>query len=346
MRVHALFFCLPVLAQMAPADPAATIIAEAKATLEKRIAAYRAHVAAGQPRASFTWDLSQELASINRQLAKPQPEAVKEALLVAELAYRVVGRQKVEAENYDTLRKTIPATSTAWAVLPSLLTELLENSADAKGAAAYLAQARTRNPVPEVRAYLLELQFEEALEAKDEPTWKQALAALETQHPDAKELASVRRSLEEYRKTAIGNPAPAFSLPDLGNPQHIYTVDSFKGKYVLIDFWATWCSYCRLELPFLHQAWDRFQDKNLEILSLSFDQKPGDIAPFRRKPESPMPWKHAFVEGAKKSPVAQAYGVIGIPKAVLVGPDGKIVATDGDLKGKQLERTLEKFLGK
>jgi len=346
MRFHALLFSFPILAQTAPVDPAAAIISEAQTTLEKRIGAYRAHVAAGQPRATFKWDFSQELASIGRQLAKPQPDPVKEALLVAELGYRVVGRQKVEAEGFDALRRTIPATSPAWAILPSLLTELLENGTDTKAAAAYLAQVRTRNPIPAVRAYLLELQFEEALEAKDEPAWKQALATLEAQHPDSKELASVRRSLDEYRKTAIGTPAPAFSLPDLGNPQHVYTLDSFKGKYVLIDFWATWCSYCRLELPFMHQAWDRFQDKNFEILSLSFDQKPGDITPFRRKPESPMPWKHAFVEGAKKSPVAQAYGVIGIPKAVLVGPDGKIVATDGDLKGKQLEKTLEKLLGK
>jgi len=346
MRVLPLLFCLPVLAQGVSADPAQAIIQAAKTTLEERTQAYRAHVAAGKPRSEFKWGFAQELSRINEQLSKPQPEAVKHALLVAELGYRVVGRQKLEPVAFESIRTSVPAISPAWAIDPSLLTELGENLADQKAALAYLAQARAHSPVPEVRSTLLEQQFEEALEAKDEATWKGALSTLETQHAGSKDLDAARQSLEQYRKTAVGAVAPAFQVPSLENPPIEFTLETFKGKWVLIDFWATWCSYCRLELPFMHQAWERFKDKPFEILSLSFDQKATDVAPFRRNPATPMPWKHAFIQGAKKSPVAQAYGVLGIPKAILVDPTGKIVATDGELKGKQLEKTLEKFLGK
>ena len=58
-----------------------------------------------------------------------------------------------------------------------------------------------------------------------------------------------------------------------------------------------------------------------------------------------MPWKHAFIEGGFQSPVAEAYGVKGIPKPLLIGPDGSIVASGKDLQGENLERTLAKFLG-
>ena len=58
-----------------------------------------------------------------------------------------------------------------------------------------------------------------------------------------------------------------------------------------------------------------------------------------------MTWKHAFLSGGGKHAVSRAYGVVGIPKAVLVGPDGKIVATDADVKGDKLVETLEKLLG-
>jgi hypothetical protein len=59
-----------------------------------------------------------------------------------------------------------------------------------------------------------------------------------------------------------------------------------------------------------------------------------------------MPWKHAFIEGGFGSPVAEAYGVKGIPKPLLIGPDGKIVASGSQLRGENLEKTLERFLGK
>ncbi len=97
------------------------------------------------------------------------------------------------------------------------------------------------------------------------------------------------------------------------------------------------------ELPAVHKAFERFKGQGLEILSFSLDKKPGDVAPFRAK-RLPMPWKHTWLEGAKANPVAEAYGAAGIPKYVLVGPDGTILAADATLRGADLEATLAKFL--
>jgi thiol-disulfide isomerase/thioredoxin len=123
-----------------------------------------------------------------------------------------------------------------------------------------------------------------------------------------------------------------------------YSLDAFKGRTVLLEFWATWCPYCVAELPAVHQAWDRFKGRNFEILSFSLDRKAEDVAPFR-KAKLPMPWKHAFLPGAKLHPIAEAYGAAGIPKYVLIGPDGVILAAGQSLRGKNLEGTLAKYLG-
>lgn len=349
MRIQALFLSLPLLAQapQSPALPSAsTLIQNTRSTLEARIQAYRAHVAAGKPRSQFHWNFAKELAAIETALPKAVAPEIRHALLVSRLGYRVVGHQKVSPSDFEAVRVAVPATSPAWSLQPSLLTDLAENLADTKAASAYLAEARANSPVADVRAYLLEQQFEEALEAKDEPVWKSALATLEKDHAGSKDLASAQRSFAEWKKTAVGVAAPAFSVVSLENPQTTFTLDTFTGSYVLIDFWATWCPYCVMELPGIHKAWAKFKDRKFQILSLSFDQKPEDIAPFRKKPATPMPWHHAFVAGAKKSALAEAYGVVGIPKTVLVGPDGRIVATDGELKGEQLEKTLERFLAR
>jgi len=341
--VLALIACIPVLAQTAPLATN-TLIQETRAALETRIKAYRAHVAAGKPRSEFNWDFRKELASIEAALAAKPAEDLRQALEVARFGYRIIGRQKLKPAEFEALRGVVPAASAAWAIHPSLITDLAENLTDEKAASAYLAEARTHSPVAEVRATLLLQHFEEALEAKDAAAWKVDLAHLEKDHAGSAELESARKELVEFQKTAVGTAAPAFSVPVLGEAGKDYSLATFKGKYVLIDFWATWCPYCVAELPAIHKAWARFKDRNFEILSLSFDQKAEDIAPFRQKPGTPMPWKHAFIAGAKKSAVGEAYGVVGIPKTVLVGPDGKIVATDGELKGEQLERTLETFL--
>jgi len=112
----------------------------------------------------------------------------------------------------------------------------------------------------------------------------------------------------------------------------------------MIDFWAVWCGPCRAELPGLHAAYDKYKSRGLSILSLSFDQKPADVTKFRQRPETPMPWMHSFIEGNFSSPLAKAFEVEGIPKPILVGPDGTIIAEGSFLRDTELPKTLERHL--
>ncbi len=96
-------------------------------------------------------------------------------------------------------------------------------------------------------------------------------------------------------------------------------------------------------MVYLHKAYDRFEDHGLIILSLSFDQQPEDVEKYR-KGEWAMPWLHAFLEGGFQHPISKEFEVWGIPKPILIGPDGTILATEG-LRGDQLEVTLARHLG-
>ncbi len=111
------------------------------------------------------------------------------------------------------------------------------------------------------------------------------------------------------------------------------------GQYYLIDFWATWCGPCVREMPEIHEAYTEFSSDNFEILSLSFDSDFGKVASFRERRYA-MPWLHGFVEGGFESDLSQSFEVTGIPKPILVNPEGTIVAVDGALRGERLAKTL------
>ena len=94
----------------------------------------------------------------------------------------------------------------------------------------------------------------------------------------------------------------------------------------------------------LHKAYDRFKDHGLIILGLSLNRKPEDVEMFRDEKWT-MPWLHSLVEGGFESPLAESFDVWTIPKLILVGPDGTILATDSELRGDRLEATLARHLG-
>lgn len=113
----------------------------------------------------------------------------------------------------------------------------------------------------------------------------------------------------------------------------------------MIDFWATWCGPCVGEMEALHKAYAKFKDKNFVILSVSFDASPQDVLKFRQD-KWQMPWLHAFADQGFDSKMAKDFETIGIPHPILVDTAGTIVATEEDLRGESLEKTLEKYLGK
>lgn len=153
---------------------------------------------------------------------------------------------------------------------------------------------------------------------------------------------SFKTALDALRKTDIGAVAPDFTENDVnGKP---VTLSSFRGKYVLLDFWASWCPPCRQENPNVVRAYNEFKDKNFTILSVSLD-KPGDKASWLAAIKNDgLAWTQVSDLKFWDNEAAVLYQVTSIPSNFLIDPNGKIIAKD--LRGQELESTLKSILSK
>jgi len=118
------------------------------------------------------------------------------------------------------------------------------------------------------------------------------------------------------------------------------SLDNYKGKVVLIDFWATWCGPCVHEIPNVKAAYEKYKDKGFEIIGISLDQDKAKLEAFIK--EKNITWPQYFDGQGWKNKVSTAYGVKAIPATYLIGKDGKIVAKD--IRGADLAPAIEKAL--
>ena len=142
----------------------------------------------------------------------------------------------------------------------------------------------------------------------------------------------------------VGKKALVFTRPVIGGKTVNFPKD-FKGKVVMLDFWATWCGPCIGELPGLTKAYAKYHPKGFEILGISLDQ-PNQLEKVQAfLKDKNMPWAQVYDGKFWQAEVAQMYSVNSIPRAFLVnGSTGEIIATTEKLRGEELEKTLERAL--
>lgn len=166
------------------------------------------------------------------------------------------------------------------------------------------------------------------------------LADLIKKFPEHSAIATVKNSIDEQSNKSgwIGKLAPEISLPDTEGNE--IKLSSFRGKYVLVDFWASWCGPCRTENPNVVEAYKEFKNKNFTILGVSLDQN--KAAWIKAIVQDQLNWKHISDLKMWRSEVVSLYHIEGIPFNVLVDPEGIIIAEN--LRGDQLKLALAKAL--
>lgn len=194
-----------------------------------------------------------------------------------------------------------------------------------------------------VKNLLKKISSIEQLIANDriKPVRKKLGIAAEIKENERK--AVIRRKQELEDRTAIGKPAIEFQIPDTAGNN--ISLSSFRGKYVLIDFWASWCHPCREENPNLKTAYEKYKSKGFNILGVSLDGVSfGSKASWMQAiKKDGLPWVQVSdLKGSNDATVP--YNVTAIPRNFLIDPDGKIIAKD--LRGEELEKKLAAVFNK
>lgn len=151
---------------------------------------------------------------------------------------------------------------------------------------------------------------------------------------------SVKDRLDGYRNSALGREVMDFSLPD--DKGVSYSIRSLRGKYVIIDFWASWCAPCRASIPHLKNLYEKYKSKGLEVLSVSIDTRKDDWNKALKVEQ--MPWKQLLDQ---QNVGSKGFALTAIPLMFLLGPDGKILVRQlgSDPDGKDpIEEKLKVML--
>ena len=156
-------------------------------------------------------------------------------------------------------------------------------------------------------------------------------AELAKTHQQKAELVPV---LVENREPRLGKLVPNFTATDLeGKP---ISLEDYRGKVVLLDFWAVWCGPCIAEMPNVKKVYDMYKAEGFDIIGISLDTDENKLRDYLK--ENDIPWRQVFSGKGWQSPIAQQYGIRAIPAPWLLDRDGKLISQEA--RGDKLEQLV------
>jgi peroxiredoxin len=176
--------------------------------------------------------------------------------------------------------------------------------------------------------------------AKDKSQAEKLFAKLSKNVQESAQGKAYAALLKKTASVSVGGTAPDFKVKTISEED--ISLSAFKGKYVLLDFWASWCAPCRKENPNVLKAYNAFKDQNFTVVGFSMDES--KVAWKKAVEADGMPWMQISDLRAWKGDVSKLYGIEGIPANFLIDPNGKIIARD--LRGEKLEIELNRIFKK
>lgn len=328
------------------ANAIVVIYQDAQRREERMVEAYTAFRAGGGAPDSFHWDASPDLKVLAARIDQEDDPTLRGYLL---LQYVRLTFGEVDQALARRVLREIPEDSPLWSLLwggpGNTLSQIAHAVNNPDMSRAYAEKLVEVHADPSVRADVLLFLLSEARRTRELQRAGRYYTRITTEFASTTQAELARKRFAPNRGIMKGKVSPDFAMASLADSTRIYRLADFHGKYVLIDFWATWCAPCIRELHYLQRAHADYKDLGLVVLSVSFDENRSSVSRFRST-RRPMPWLHAFEPRGFASDAARAFEIAGIPRPILIDPVGKIVAVDEELRGERLDRTLAAVFGR
>lgn len=299
----------------------------------------------GKKRKEFTFDWSGPLSSVEEQIKRETNDILCEELYLNYITIAMLAKS-FDASIYKRSLDRISPASTVWSLNPHSIYYALGHSGFTEEQhEKYVQQVIDGNPVDRTKAALLLDEYMVAKLSEQKENARKYYDILVNRFGSSEEAKMIKEKIAPQDFLQVGKPIPAFSFVLMDDSTKTITNESLKGKYYLMNFWASKSEASVREMERLQETYEKYKGGNFMILSLSLDESRQDVVKFRER-KWKLPWMNVFLGKDINGKAVRDFNAFDIPVAFLVDPKGNLVAMGKKLSDENLRIAIEKYLGK